>query len=99
MKRCWSVPPMSNGIQFANSGNGAKWIPFDIGGTDQHRFITTRDPLTGHARLIIGDDQGVYTAVDNGGTLVSGIGSAVAPTGSRNGNLQSTQVYYRASQP
>ena len=30
---------------------------------------TLVDPLTGHSRIIIGDDQGVYTAVDNNGTF------------------------------
>ena len=36
-----------------------------------------RDPLTGHARLIFGDDQGVFSGVDNGdGTLSAGIGTA-----------------------
>ena len=25
-----------------------------------------RDPLTGHTRLIFGDDQGIFTGVDNG---------------------------------
>src|SRR5262249_61891700 len=49
-----------NIASFTNSGTGAKWIPFDIGGTDQHRIITMRDPLTGESRIIIGDDQGVY---------------------------------------
>ena len=29
--------------------------------TDQHRIVTFVDPLTGHARLIFGDDQGVFT--------------------------------------
>jgi len=87
------------GTQFTNSGAEVKWIPFDIGGTDQHRIFVTRDPLTGHARLIIGDDQGVYSAVDNNGTFDSGIGTASAPGGSFNGNLQITQFYYGAAQP
>ena len=38
---------------------------------NQHRMVTYRDPVTGHARLIFGDDEGVFTAVDRGdGTLV-----------------------------
>ena len=84
---------------FTNNGAGATWIPFDIGGTDQHRIVTYVDPVTGHARLIIGDDQGVFTAVDNNGTFDSGIGTATVPFGSANGNLQITQFYYGASQP
>ena len=63
--------------------------------------MTFVDPLTGHARLIIGDDQGVYTAVDDDGTFGTGASarhrSASRP--SRNGNLQITQFYYGASQP
>jgi len=88
-----------NAASFINNGAGVKWIPFDIGGTDQHRIITMVDPLTGHARIIIGDDQGVYTAVDNNGTFDAGIGNAQSPAASRNGNLQITQFYYGASQP
>jgi subtilisin-like proprotein convertase family protein len=90
---------VSNTLDFANDGTGAKWIPFDLGGTDQHRWITIRDPLTGHSRLIIGDDQGVWTAVDINGQFSSGIGTAPFAGLSRNGNLQITQFYYGASQP
>jgi subtilisin-like proprotein convertase family protein len=102
-------------MQFANvigwnnqgTGTGAVWEPlFDgnssvLGGsTDQHRLLAVRDPLTGQTRLIIGDDQGVFTGVENpDGTLDTGIGSAASPTGSRNGNLQIIQFYYGASQP
>ncbi|MBX6313387.1 MAG: subtilisin, partial [Isosphaeraceae bacterium] len=88
-----------NTARFNNTGADARWIPFDIGGTDQHRVVTLVDPLTGHARIIIGDDQGVFTAVDNNGTFQTGIGTVEAPFGSRNGNLQITQFYYGAAQP
>ncbi len=88
-----------NSAQFTNTGANAKWIPFDIGGTDQHRVVTMVDPVTGHARIIIGDDQGVFTTVDNNGTFQNGIGTAESPIGSRNGNLQITQFYYGAAQP
>lgn len=88
---------------FANSGSGATWTGFDqalAGSTDQHRVVAIRDPLTGHARLIFGDDQGVFSAVDDGtGQLVTGVGSLAEPSTSRNGNLQITQFYYGASQP
>jgi large repetitive protein len=88
-----------NSAQFTNDGSGVKWKPFDIGGTDQHRIVTTVDPLTGHARIIIGDDQGVWSAVDDNGTFSDGIGTAPFADGSRNGNLQVTQFYYGAAQP
>jgi subtilisin-like proprotein convertase family protein len=98
-----------NTARFTNTGVDARWIPFDIEGTDQHRFVTLVDPLTGRTRLIIGDDQGVYSAVDNGvgfdlasgtrGLFDPGIGTARSPGFSRNGNLQITQFYYGAAQP
>ncbi len=91
----------SNMGTFQNSGAGATWIPFDgaTGFTDQHRMVTIIDPLTGHSRIITGDDQGIFSAVDNNGTIDSGIGSASLPGNSRNGNLQITQFYYGAVQP
>jgi hypothetical protein len=88
---------------FGNTGAGVKWMPFDVGvagTTDQHRVVAIRDPLTGHARLIFGDDQGVFSVVDNGdGTVSNGIGTAASASTSRNGNLQITQFYYGAAQP
>jgi subtilisin-like proprotein convertase family protein len=88
-----------NANRFTNDGSGATWTPFDLGGTDQHRIVTTIDPLTGHSRIIIADDQGVFSAVDNNGVLSDGIGTAPFADGSRNGNLQITQFYYGAVQP
>ena len=88
-----------NAGQFSNTGANVTWIPFDMGGTDQHRVVTVKDPLTGHARIIIGDDQGVFSEVDNNGTFDAGIGTAQQPDGDRNGNLQITQFYYGAAQP
>jgi subtilisin-like proprotein convertase family protein len=93
----------SNVAQFANTGTGARWIPFDIGGTDQHRIVTLRDPLTGEARIIIGDDQGIFSALDLDGVLSTGAVSGEPEQGGgradRNGNLQVAQFYYGASQP
>ncbi len=91
-----------NYAQFNNDGSTAKWIPFnDItdGSTDQHRLLTMVDPLTGHARLILADDQGVFSGVDNNGTVDAGIGNAKSPSTARNGNLQILQMYDGASQP
>ncbi len=90
----------NNALKFTNDGSGATWIPFDIGGsTDQHRMITEVDPLTGLSRIIIADDQGVFSAVDNNGVLSDGIGTAPFANVNRNGNLQITQFYYGAVQP
>ncbi len=91
--------------RFTNDGSDIKvWQPFQTlgqGSTDIHRLLTFRDPLTGLTRLIVGDDQGVFTGVDGGsGTLLQNIGGlATIPTGSRNGNLQITQMYFGATQP
>ena len=91
---------VSNTGRFINDGSGVTWIPFDIAGTDQHRIVTFRDPQTGLPRLVIGDDQGVFTAIDDNGTLDDGaIGNAPGVDISRNGNLQITQMYYGAAQP
>ncbi len=96
--------------EFSNTGAGVRWRPFDFfeggvdpvleGTTDVHRAISYIDPRTGQARLIFGDDQGVFTAVDDGtGNLVRNLGTSIVPTGSRNGNIQVTQLYFGASQP
>jgi subtilisin-like proprotein convertase family protein len=93
----------TNVARFNNAGDDTRWMGFDgggLGGTDQHRLIVMRDPLTGHTRLIFGDDQGVFTGTDRGdGNPASDIGSATSILGSRNGNLQITQFYYGAVQP
>ena len=92
-----------NIAQFNNNGADATWIPFGdalAGSTDQHKLLTIVDPLTGKARLIIGDDQGVFTGVDdNGAYLESNLGTANVPFGSRDGNLVLTQFYYGSAQP
>ncbi|QDV39602.1 Ig-like domain-containing protein [Tautonia plasticadhaerens] len=70
--------------------------------TNLHQAFSLIDPLTGRGRLILGVDKGVYTGVDAGdGTLLTrlGQGNTVVPTGSRNGNLQISQIYFGAVQP
>ena len=89
-----------NYASFTNNGFGVEWIPFDMGGTDCHRFITMIDPTTGLPRLILGNDQGVWSVLDNNGIVESQIGSSTQLPGTdRNGNLQITQFYYGAAQP
>ncbi len=84
--------------------------PWSVPTTNVHQIITMVDPITGKTRLIFGDDNGVFTAVDNGtGTLIGSIGSTgtpsttsgdvQVPTGSRNGNLSDIQFYYGAAEP
>lgn len=100
---------VDNVTQFTNAGSGATWTPLDVNNSSmlddnysygQHRLLVIPDPLTGHARLIIGDDHGVFTGVDPGtGILMTSVGTAAMPTGSRDGNLQITQFYYGAAQP
>ena len=59
---------------FTNNGAGVTWIPFDPGGTDYHSVTTMVDPLTGLPRLIFGNDQGVWTILDNNGTFETQVG-------------------------
>src|SRR5262249_6166505 len=95
-----------------NTGKNAFWSPFNAIRrpnpldptspitTNLTQMVAVTDPLTGHARLIFGDAQGIYTGVDNGqGTLTTGIGTATTATGSRNGNLQMAQFFQGAAQP
>jgi len=95
---------------FTNNGAGVTWIPFDPGGTDYHAVTTMIDPLTGLPRLIFGNDQGVWSILDNNGTFETQLGTSASgvqlgsPTDQlanvdRNGNLQITQFYYGATQP
>ena len=99
-----------NSDSFTNDGTGVKWTPLDDRKTyaAHCRAPPTStscspivDPLTGLTRLIISDDQGVFTGLFNAdGTLdTAGIGTAAAVNGSRNGNLQDEQLYYSAAQP
>jgi subtilisin-like proprotein convertase family protein len=102
---------VDNITNFTNSGAGVHWTPFDqllnanatdiAPSTNVHQIVTVVDPLTGQTRLIVGDDQGVFTGVDAGdGTLNTGIGSSVpVVTYSRNGNLQIAQLYSGAAVP
>ncbi len=101
---------VSNVASFTNDGSGVTWTPFDEiiqGGANDtspstgiHQMITIVDPLTGNARLIVADDQGVFTGVDLGnGNVSAGIGNQASPTFSRNGNLQIAQFYYGSAQP
>jgi subtilisin-like proprotein convertase family protein len=89
----------------SNSGDGAKWAALDatpLGGADgQHDLVSMVDPLTGRTRLIFATNYGIYTGVyGSDGKLYTPTGSgASAVTGSRNGNLQTSQLYYGAVDP
>ncbi len=90
---------------FNNTGYGTTYQAFDLTGIigDSQGLFTSvaiKDPTTGQSRLIFGDLQGIWTGVDTGdGTLSTGTGSALAVTGSRNGNLQLEQMTDGAAQP
>jgi subtilisin-like proprotein convertase family protein len=107
---------VSDTAQFNNQGYDlAQFLPFDGDGGgdftgDWHQILSMKDPLTGHARLLMGSDHGVFSVVDPGnGSLFQSIGGVsnigipggTTPviTGSRNGNLQITQFYDGAAQP
>jgi subtilisin-like proprotein convertase family protein len=90
--------------RFTNTGEGATFGPFgaaDLYYTSNHHEIAViRDPLTGATRVIMGNDEGVFTATDVGdGTSAPDIGNSVSVSGGRNGNLQIVQFYDGAAQP
>jgi len=104
------VAGAADGTDFTNDGTGVLFTPFDrvlkanptdpTGSTNLHDATAFIDPVTGSVRLILADDQGVFTALLNAdGTLNGGIGTAVAANYSRNGNLQDEQFFYGAAQP
>jgi subtilisin-like proprotein convertase family protein len=71
-----------------------------LGGSSIHSIVSMLDPVTGLTRLIIGDDQGVFTGVSRSdGSIATGIGSTSIVNGNRNGNLQISQFYDGAAQP
>src|SRR5205823_2030974 len=78
---------------------GALDVTGGLPSTNVHRLLTIVDPLTGRSRLIVGDDQGIFTGVDINGKVDNGIGTQGSATFSRSGNLQISQFYYGASQP
>src|SRR5262249_35199931 len=89
-----------NYASFSNNGFGVRWTAFDMPGTDYHRVVTMVDPTTGLPRLIFGNDQGIWSVLDNKGTFETQVGSSDQLAGiSRNGNIQITQFYYGAAQP
>jgi subtilisin-like proprotein convertase family protein len=116
---------VTNVSSWTNDGTGARWVPFDQaavtdpfappslsnpGSSGFHQIVSLTDPLTGKARLIFGNDDGVFTGLDQGnGSLLASVGdtSDLSATtgdvplvnGNRNGNLQITQFFYGASQP
>src|SRR5579883_3318271 len=90
---------VANYSSFTNNGNGVEWIPFDMPGTDYHAVTTMVDPVTGLPRLIFGNDQGIWSVLDDNGTFENQVGSDIQAGINRNGNLQITQFYYGAVQP
>ncbi len=98
---------IDNTQSFANDGTGVTWSFMSsalAGSTDQHKLLSMIDPLTGEVRLIFGDDQGIFTGIDNNGVFISGVdngrlGTASEGFGARNGNLQITELYQGAVQP
>ncbi|QDU19299.1 FG-GAP-like repeat-containing protein [Urbifossiella limnaea] len=65
-----------------------------------HAIFPFVDPVSGQTRLIYAGDQGVFTGVDRGdGLLTYRLGFDRQVAGTRNGNLQLTQVVSGAVQP
>src|SRR5262249_37308615 len=105
-----------NLLAFVNTGNDATWnyVQTHRDPTDPtaglresrgapaptNRVISVVDPLTGKARILFGDDQGIHTFVtEDDHTLNDGIGFDAPIDGARNGNLQIAQFRTGAVQP
>jgi len=99
-----------NTLNFTNDGTGVRFTPIDpilmatsadnVPSTNVHRIYTEVDPQTGATRLIVGDDQGVFTAALNAdGSVNPGTTGAPSATYSRNGNLDTAQFRYGNAQP
>ena len=99
-----------NVASFTNDGSGVLWTPIDgmlsasassyVPSSNIHSIVTFVDPLTGQTRLLVGDDQGVFSGeLTSNGELTTNIGGTALPAYSRNGNLQLAQVNYGAAQP
>lgn len=92
----------TNVASFQNNGYGAVVQPF-LGaelGSNIHSIVTYVDPVTHQTRLVIGDDMGISTVLDDGtGQIVSQPGFTSNPTKSRNGDLQIAQFYSGGVQP
>ena len=91
---------VENYASFVNNGAGVTWIPFDVPGTGYQASVAEIDPATGLPRLIFGNSQGIWSELDQNGTVESTIGTSTPlPSVNRNGNIQLTQFYYGAAQP
>ena len=88
-----------NYASFTNNGAGVSWTPFDLGGTDYHRAVSFVDPTTGLPRLIIGDDQGVYSVLDNNGLFQVSVGETVSPNASGQFGGQSSGATHGVNAP
>ncbi len=101
----------NDGIGFNNQGTGVLWgdvgnlknsagVTILSGTAEIGALVAIRDPLTGQARLLVGDENGVYTGGVLGVSAVqNNIGSDQEVIGSRNGNLQIAEMVDSAAQP
>ena len=101
------------GVLWGEIGNVTDTEGVDVlgGGTsvadsiDMHQILAIRDPLTGQTRLVVGNDNGVFTGVTVASTssdefqLQANVGETALVTGSRNGDLQLAQMTDSAAQP
>ena len=95
-----STLPVVDIVAFANTGTGVTWTPFDVPGTGFQASVAEIDPTTGLPRLIFGDSQGIWSVLDNNGSIQTTIGTSTPlPSENRIGNLQLAQFYYGAVQP
>ena len=106
-----ALPAGTNSPSLFGTQGGVSALPNDTvnfldDSTNYHAIVAITDPTTGHTRLIVGDDQGVFTGVENSdGSADSGpVGSrhrhgALPSPARRNGNLQLAQLNSGTAQP
>jgi subtilisin-like proprotein convertase family protein len=95
--------PFTGITNFRNKGDGVLWHPVDQsflqGSVLVHKMLAVPDQLTGTTRLILADNEGIFTAAVNAdGSLFTNAGSDQLVTGNRNGNMQTLRFGLGASQ-
>jgi hypothetical protein len=91
---------LAPGSRFTTTDDGFfNHVPYE-GVAGIHQLAAIRDPQTGGTRLLMGTDNGIFSSIDDGaGDINGGAGTMRVATGSRNGNLQLTQLFSGAVQP
>ena len=80
--------------------NAVEGLNNEISGTGYQILLTEVDPTTGLPRLIFGNNDGIWSVLDNNGSFENSVGSTdLTPGIDRNGNIQIAQFYSVSAQP